>query len=174
MAPSNDEERRVQSYLQVQGAKLSPAELVAKVRVAMDELRITAAAVPAARFYDPPAPGEWSANEVLAHVADAGALFAERVRRSLDGEPQEPEAGRREEPPPRRPPAEWLSLLERDREAFFDRVLRVNPAAHPEAVIAHPAFGPLTWRETVLFIRVHDLDHARQLRKIAEAFGANE
>ena len=109
MAPSNDEERRVQGYLQVQGAKLSPAELVAKVRVAMDELRITAAAVTAARFYDPPAPGEWSANEVLAHVADAGALFAERVRRALDGEPQASEAERREGPPPRRLPAEWLS-----------------------------------------------------------------
>ena len=30
-------------------------------------------------------------------------------------------------------------------------------------------FGPLTWREALLFLRLHDLDHAGQLRKIATA-----
>lgn len=30
-------------------------------------------------------------------------------------------------------------------------------------------FGPLTWRETLLFTRLHDLDHAGQLQKIAAA-----
>jgi hypothetical protein len=34
-------------------------------------------------------------------------------------------------------------------------------------------FGPLTWRETLLFTRLHDLDHADQLQKIATAFGAS-
>jgi hypothetical protein len=31
-------------------------------------------------------------------------------------------------------------------------------------------FGPLNWRETLLFMRLHDLDHAAQLDKIATAF----
>ena len=32
-------------------------------------------------------------------------------------------------------------------------------------------FGPLNWRETLLFLRLHDLDHAGQLRKIAAVLG---
>ena len=34
-----------------------------------------AAAVPPARFTERPAPGEWSANEVMAHVVAAGRYF---------------------------------------------------------------------------------------------------
>ena len=167
MAPTTDEERRVLSYLQAQGAKRSPAELVERVRAAMDELRRAAAAVPTARFHDPPAPGEWSASEVLAHVVESGELFADRVRRVLDGEPPVPAPAAREGGPPRRTLDEWWALLERDRAALFARALRADPGEHPERVIEHPAFGPLTWRETVLFIRVHDLDHAGQLARIA-------
>ena len=33
----------------------------------------------------------------------------------------------------------------------------------------HPFFGPLNWRETLLFMRLHDLDHAGQLKQIAAA-----
>ena len=58
----NDEERRILEYLKAQGAKQSPAAVVERVRAAMDELRAAAAAVPAARFAERPAPGEWSAN----------------------------------------------------------------------------------------------------------------
>ena len=35
--------------------------------------------------------------------------------------------------------------------------------------VEHPMFGPLNWRETLLFMRLHDLDHAGQLGKIAAA-----
>jgi hypothetical protein len=167
MAPTTDEERRIQSYLQAQGARRSPAELVERVREAMDELRRAAAAVPTARFQERPAPEEWSANEVLAHVVEVGALFAERVRRVLDGEPPAPPPAPREEAPPRRTLDEWWALLERDRAAFFARVLRADPGERPDRVIEHPMFGPLTWRETILFTRLHDLDHAAQIGKIA-------
>jgi len=173
MPTMTDEQRRIQSYLQAQGAKLSPAELVARVRVAMAEMRAAAETVPAARFHDRPAPEEWSANEVLAHVVAAGALFAERARRVLDGEPQAERPPRDEAPPPRRTLAEWWAVLERDREAFFARILAADPASHPERVIEHQFFGPLSWRETVLFTRLHDLDHAGQLKQIAAAFGAS-
>lgn len=166
--PATDEQRRIQSYLRAQAARLSPPELVARVRAAMAELRAAAESVPPARFHERPAAGEWSAGEVLAHVVRAGALFAERVRRVLDGEPPAP-APPAEEAPPRRTLDEWWAELERDRAAFFERVLRADPAEHPEAVIPHPMFGPLSWRETVLFTRLHDLDHAGQLRQIAAA-----
>ena len=35
-----DEQQRIRSYLQAQGAKLTPAEMVEKVQAAMRELRV--------------------------------------------------------------------------------------------------------------------------------------
>ena len=71
-----DEQLRIRGYLQAQGAKLAPAELIERVRQAMGQLRESVMTVPAARFGEPPAEGEWSANEVMAHVVNAGDRFA--------------------------------------------------------------------------------------------------
>jgi uncharacterized damage-inducible protein DinB len=168
-----DEEARIRSYLEAQGAKLSPAAIIEKVHAAMADLRTAAEAVPAARFTERPAAGEWSANEVMAHVIAAGAYFGAGITSALA-----------QAPPPRRmkdqgavgapvrAAAEWSALLTRDREALFERVLRADPLANLERPIEHGMFGPLNWRETLLFMRLHDLDHAGQLQKIAAALSA--
>ena len=166
----NDEERRILEYLQAQGAKQSPSAVVERVRAAMEEVRAAAAAVPAARFAEPPAAEEWSANEVMAHVLSAGAYFGGAIVRVLDGAPAGP--GIREALPadvPRLTAEEWSSRLRRDREPLFQRVGSADPGAHLDRKIEHPFFGLLDWRETLLFMRLHDLDHAGQLRKIAAA-----
>jgi uncharacterized damage-inducible protein DinB len=164
-----DEQQRIRSYLTTQAAKLAPADIVDKVRGAMGKLRAAADAVPAARFSDPPAPGEWSANEVMAHVVEAGRHFGGAIERLLDGEPPGAprDAAARDTAP--RPLDTWWSLLERDRGRLFERVLRAEPAARLDGTVEHPFFGPLNWRETLLFMRLHDLDHAGQLQKIAGA-----
>jgi len=167
---TSEETLRIRSYLTAQGAKLSPDQLIGKVQEAMAKLREAAAAVPPARFAEPPAPGEWSANEVMAHVVEAGGHFSAAIVRILDGQP--PGAPRdvaaRDTRP--RPMAEWWALLERDRAELFQRVRSAPPMARLEATIPHPFFGALNWRETLLFIRLHDLDHAGQLAKVAGAF----
>ena len=167
---TNAEFARVRGYLQAQGAKLSPEQIIGKVQEAMGQLRAAAAAVPAARFTDPPAPGEWSANEVMAHVVEAGRHFGGAIVRVLDGQsPGQPrDAAARDTSP--RPLEEWWGLLERDRDALFTRVRSVHPMARLEATIPHPFFGALNWRETLLFMRLHDLDHAGQLQKVVAAF----
>jgi hypothetical protein len=168
-----DEQLRIRSYLQAQGAKLAPSELVERVRGAMGQLREALLAVPAARFTERPAAEEWSANEVMAHVVTAGARFAERIVGVLDGAapggavPDVLERG-----VPEHTAERWFSIFGSEREALFTRVLRADPAEHPERVIEHPFFGLLSWRETVLFLRLHDLDHAGQLQKIAAALRA--
>ena len=63
--------------------------------------------------------------------------------------------------------SQWWAMLERDRGVLFERVRSADPTARLDATIAHPFFGPLNWRETLLFIRLHDLDHAGQLAKVA-------
>lgn len=173
MAEMTDEQRRVLSYMRAQGAKLSPAELIDKVRGAMEDLRAALFAVPSARFHERPTPEDWSANEVIAHVVTSGALFAGGIRRVLDGAAAGPPlADRIESGAPARTAAEWWESFSRDRAALFERVGRAAPDAHLDGAIEHTMFGALNWRETLLFLRVHDIDHAGQLKKIASALSA--
>jgi DinB superfamily len=169
-----DEQQRIRGYLVAQGAKLSPGEIVDKVRAAMRDLRAAADAVPAARFAERPAPEEWSGNEVMAHVVDAGRHFGGAIVRILDGQPGGAARDRLERDVPRRSLADWWALLEQDRAALFERVGRADPGARLDATVEHAFFGPLTWREALLFMRLHDLDHAGQMQKIAAALAVPE
>jgi DinB family protein len=170
MAAMTDEDRRIRSYLTAQSAKLQPAEIVEKVRTAMATLDRAACTVPAARFTARPSPEDWSASEVLAHVVDSGRRVTSAILRLLEGGPGGPL-------PEREAPAEplpssaagWRDLLAREREALFARVLAAAPDAHLDHGIEVSNFGSLNWREALLFLRLHDLDHAGQLEKIGAA-----
>jgi len=168
-----DEQQRIRSYLVAQGAKLTPAAIVEKVRAAMAELEAASRAVSAERFGERPEPGEWSGNEVMSHVVAASLYFGGGIVAALDGEPPPPRMdGSGTEEAPRRTAAEWCGLLSSGREALFERVLRADPDAALDRRIEHRMFGPLNWREALLFMRLHDLDHAGQLQKIAAALSA--
>ena len=167
------EQERIRTYLRAQGAKQTPAEIVAKVEAAMADLAKAARAVPVARFAERPEPEEWSANEVLAHVVAADTYFGGAVVAILEDLPTPPRGGGRGfENAPLRTADAWLEILGRQRHTLFDRVRAADPAGRLDVTIEHPFFGPLNWRETLLFTRLHDLDHAGQLGKIAAAFGA--
>ena len=168
-----EEQQRIRSYLVAQGAKLSPTAIVEKVRAAMAELEAATSAVPPDRFGERPEPGEWSGNDVMSHVVTAGAHFGGGIVAALDGTPPPPRmGGSGAENAPARSAAEWCRLLARDRDALFARVLRAAPDAGLDRRIEHGMFGPLNWREALLFLRLHDLDHAGQLQKIAAALTA--
>jgi len=164
-----DEQRRVLGYLKAQGAKLPPGDIIDKVRAAMMELHEAAIAVPRERFAESPAPGEWSANAVMAHVVEAGRHFGGAIVRILDGQPAAALRDEAARDTSTRTLQQWWSDLQRDRDALFERVLAADAGARLAATVEHPMFGPLNWRETLLFMRLHDLDHAGQLRKIAGA-----
>jgi hypothetical protein len=169
----NEEQARIRSYLVAQGARLTPAAIVEKVRAAMADLRAAAVAVPPARFGERPEPEEWSGNEVMAHVVAADGYFGGGIQRVLAGQPPPPRTGGRGiEGAPLRSAEAWYQTLSAQREALFKAVVAADPAAAADQRIEHPMFGPLTWRETLLFTRLHDLDHAGQLQKIAAALSA--
>jgi uncharacterized damage-inducible protein DinB len=138
----------------------------------MDQLRGAAEAVPTGRFDERPAPEDWSSNEVMAHVVTAGRYFGGAIARLLDGLPGGGVRDRLERDVPRHGLGEWWAMLEEDRAALFARVGRADPESRLDGTVEHPFFGPLTWREALLFMRLHDLDHAGQLQKIAAALGA--
>jgi uncharacterized damage-inducible protein DinB len=165
-----DEERRIRSYLQAQAAKLSPGEVIDKVRAAMADLHRAALTVPGHRFDERPAAGEWSGNEVMAHVVDAGRHFGDQIVAILEGRPPAPT--REPSPAERHTADEWAAMLARDREALFVRALAADPRTAADETIEHRMFGPLRWREALLFMRLHDLDHAGQMQKIATALAA--
>ncbi|SRR6266511_3326810 len=170
-----EEEQRIRSYLTTQAAKLTPAAIVEKVQAAMAELGAAAAAVPPARFGERPAPDEWSANAVMAHVVAADTYFGGGLVSILDDRsPPQRREGQGVEGAPLRAADAWSEILGRSRGALFERVLAADPAMRLDRTLEHGMFGPLNWRETLLFLRLHDLDHASQLRKIAAALGESE
>lgn len=172
MTAMNDEFARVRGYLVAQAAKLSLPDLVEKVR--RDSLPIwdAAASVPATRLSERPATEEWSAIEVLTHVLDmnekgataiegiiavgvAPETIRDQIRRVGGAAPATVESFR----------TPWTNR----REQLYERVERARGDEHLDVSITHHMFGPLNWREWFLFMRVHDLDHMRQLQGIASA-----
>jgi hypothetical protein len=60
--------------------------------------------------------------------------------------------------------SEWWSRHEANRERLFASVLAADPNGNLDRNVFHPFFGALNWREALLFLRIHDLDHARQIQ----------
>ncbi|MGE0599658.1 MAG: DinB family protein [Dehalococcoidia bacterium] len=166
------ESERIRSYLIAQANKLSIPDLVQKVRDDSAALQQAGEAVNPARFNDRPAEGEWSAAEVWTHVLEmsehgAAAITGildtgsvpPRVRDEISGKTREglKDTG-----------AYWKAYLA-IREPLYERVSRAVGDEHLDVKINHPMFGDFSWREWLLFMRVHDLDHMRQLQSIAAA-----
>lgn len=170
MTMPDAEADRIRSYLIAQANKLTIPDLVEKVRTDSAALREAGAAIPAAQFDVRPGDGEWSAAEVWTHVLqmsehgaasitailDGGAVPG-RVDDTISGETRS-SLGDSE--------AYWQAYLA-VREPLYERVAKAAGDEHPEVKINHPMFGDFTWREWFLFMRVHDLDHMRQLQQIA-------
>jgi hypothetical protein len=168
------EAERIRGYLVAQAAKLSIPELVDKLRRDVLPLRSAAGRVPADRFDERPADGEWSAAQVFTHVlemtehgdAAIGAIIAGGrpmgVRDAVSGRAAEGLTGAED----------YWRAFEALREPFYARMLRARGDEHLDVTMPHPTFGPLNWREWLLFMRVHDLDHTRQIEAIAERLGA--
>ena len=166
------ESDRIRSYLIAQAAKLSIPELVEKVRSDSAALEAAGASVPAARFTERPAEGEWSAAEVWTHVLQMSEHGASAITGILDSGAIPPgardvisgetRAGLEDSA------AFWKAYIA-VREPLYERVAKARGDEHPEVKMNHPMFGDFTWREWFLFMRVHDLDHMRQLQGIAAA-----
>lgn len=169
----DEEQQRIRGYLQTQAAKLSVPELAAKVRADMEHVREAAIAVPPAHFFDAPSDGEWSANEVLAHVLDSACAGTAAIRGVLDSGAVPPAATDQVRSTEQRQSAqEWWQALLADRESLFERTRTAKGDEHLDVTWTHPFFGPLNWREWLLFQRIHDLDHARQIQAITAAVTA--
>jgi hypothetical protein len=119
----------------------------------------------------PPAPGRWSAVEVVAHLADEERDdFRRRVRSTLEDRaapwpPIDPEGWARERDYRSRRLSDVLADFRSEREASL-AWLRTLEAAPWERAYAHPKLGTLCAGDLLAAWAAHDLLHARQLAAV--------
>ncbi len=157
--------QRARAYLERRAAELSIPEIVTRVETAAAEVHAAARAIPADAFARAPAPGEWSAEECLAHLVEWQVRNARQVLYvALAGELPEDEAvqlPRGAEP--------LIAKHGEALESLFAHVREADPNAFLEVTWEHPFFGPLNWRQWLLFLELHCRDHTGQLRALAGA-----
>lgn len=174
MGIPNEELQRVRGYLVSQAQKLSVPQLVQKLQADSLPLRDVVAAVPPDQFDARPTPDDWSAALICTHILEMTEHGAQAVTGILD-KGDVPDAISDMRPGfvrtgLHRAEDFWPAFTAR-REPFYARVLQAKGDEHLDVKITHPWFGPLNWREWLLFMRVHDLDHMRQLQALAQNFG---
>ena len=143
-----------------------PREVIAATA---GRLHTLAADLGADRVERAPAPGKWSAREILCHLADCEIVFAFRLRQAL---------------------AEGYHVIQpfdQDRWAAmygaFDaasalavftavrdwnvRLIGAVPAEALDKKLTHPERGEMTFQVVIETMAGHDLNHLGQLRKLA-------
>ena len=122
-----------------------------------------------------PAPGEWSATEVLGHLLDAEVTLGFRIRK-LAAEPgaavvawnqdRWTDGLRHRRADPRTLAAAYGAL----RAANVDQLRRLSPAQR-RAAGRHPEYGRLRVDELLSHWAEHDLNHIEQIRSALRAAG---
>lgn len=175
MTTSSDETQRIRGYLVAQANKLTPVQLAEKLRVDTAPLREIGAAVPVAHFAQRPSPTDWSAAEVYTHILEMNERGARAIEGILDAGALPPPmsdtitGGARSALETAEP---YWQVYSARREVLLERVRHAHGDEHLDIKIVHNQFGPLSWGEWLLFMRVHDVDHMRQLQAITAHFSA--
>ena len=121
-----------------------------------------------------PAPGKWSAREILCHLADCEIVFAFRLRQALAEDQhviqpfdQEKWAGTYAgyEVGPA------LAVFAAVRRWNLELIRKVPPAALSKP-LKHPERGEMTFRVLIETMAGHDLNHLGQLEAIAVKFAS--
>ena len=126
-----------------------------------------------AKVSAPPAPGKWSAAEIVCHLADCELVFAFRLRQTLA-----------EDRPTIQPfdqekwAAHYTGIPANQALDVFSAMrgwnLQLFTAALPGAAgrtVIHPERGTMTFETIVETMAGHDLNHIAQLQRIAAAKG---
>ena len=134
-------------------------------------LKSLAQRIGAAKATTPPAPGKWSARDIVCHLTDCETVFAFRLRQTLAEEHH------------------MVQPFDQDKWAPVYRGLDINEALatfavlrrwnlllieaalpeHAEKPMTHPERGTMTFLTIVETMGGHDLNHIAQLERMAGA-----
>jgi uncharacterized damage-inducible protein DinB len=146
-----------------------PTAVIASSAASMRELL---ARIGAARLQQAPAPGKWSARDIVCHLADTEIAFAFRLRQTLAEEHH------------------VIQPFDQDRfaavygamdaavalESFAAlrqwnlALLAALPTAASSRPVTHPERGTMTFASIVETMAGHDLNHLSQLEAIARSY----
>jgi hypothetical protein len=118
-----------------------------------------------------PAPGKWSAAEIVAHLADCETVFAFRLRQTLaeDGPVIQPFDQDKWAATYKGIGAEEaLQVFTALRKWNLGLIAKALPAA-ADRPVTHPERGTMTFLTIVETMAGHDLNHLGQLARIASA-----
>ena len=168
-------------------------ELHREHRDAIERFAGIAASVPASRWSEPMAPGNWSPAELTLHLAltvevmlrelTTGesprvittwwqrALLRYTVRPKLLAGGRFPRVRAPREARPQGPAGEQLATIARlrDRAAALESAIDVAASERPRARLTHPYLGAFTLREALRFSALHVRHHLAQLESAITA-----
>jgi hypothetical protein len=121
------------------------------------------------RLLEPPAPGKWSARDILCHLADCEIAFAFRLRQTLAEDSHVIQPFDQE-----KWAAPYAAFPAADALSAFAALRRWNLAligaslpTHADKSVTHPERGAITFSTIVETMAGHDLNHLAQLERIA-------
>ena len=117
-----------------------------------------------------PAPGKWSAAEIVSHLADCEIVFAFRLRQTLAEHNPTIQPFDQEKWAAQYPGTAAALALESFSALRKWNLLLIQSAlpAHAGRTMNHPERGTMTFQTLVETMAGHDLNHLAQLRRIAE------
>jgi hypothetical protein len=124
-----------------------------------------------AKATTPPAPGKWSAGEIICHLADCELVFAFRLRQTLAEDdyvvqPFDQEKWAAQYPGISANQALDVFIAMRGWNLQLLRTALPHSAGRP---VTHPERGAMTFQTIVETMAGHDLNHIGQLQRIATA-----
>ena len=127
------------------------------------------------RLNEAPAPGKWSAREIVAHLADCELVFAFRLRQTLAENNPTIQPFDQEKWAASYGGYDATSALETFsslRRWNLELIRSLKPEAF-ERKMTHAERGEMTFRTVVETMGGHDLNHIGQLERIAGAAAAS-
>jgi hypothetical protein len=117
-----------------------------------------------------PAPGKWSAAEIVCHLADCEIAFAFRLRQTLAEDSHVIQPFDQDKWAVRYwgiPATEAFAAFSALRKWNLTLIAKALPAAASKTV-THPERGTMTFQTIVETMAGHDLNHLAQIKRIAE------
>lgn len=144
----------------------NPHEVIAETP---DKIETLLAALGPERANQSPAPGKWSAREIVCHLADCETVFAFRIRQALAEENhvvQPFDQDKWAKNYAAYDTDEALALFSATR-AWNLRLIDSLPAEAFEKRLTHPERGEMALRVVIETMGGHDVNHIRQIETIA-------
>ncbi|MGA7238087.1 MAG: DinB family protein [Bryobacteraceae bacterium] len=157
------------------GSYLGPRDAMETVALTPTRVEALLGTIGKERESQAPAPGKWSAREIVAHLADCELVFAFRLRQTLA-----------EDNPTIQPfdQEKWAATYGAyDARAAMETfaalrhwnlaLIRSLKSEQRQRKMTHPERGEMTFQTVVETMGGHDLNHIGQLDRIATAAAAS-